>query len=62
MYIWIGSLASASGVPCATASEAKNEPMSCFAAPSTTQPGPAHITAIHHRALLCSALSGMKRR
>ncbi len=62
MYIWIGSLASASVVPCATATEAKNEPISCLAAPRMTQPGPASSTAIHHFALLAGALSGMKRR
>ncbi|WP_372347530.1 hypothetical protein [Streptomyces sp. KL116D] len=40
--------------------EGERAPPSCFAAPMTTQPGPAARTARFHRFLFCSVFAGMK--
>lgn len=60
--MWAGSAASSGGTPWLSAKKARKEPASSFSAPSTIQPGPALISAIHHDALEVRRSRGRNRR
>lgn len=60
-YGAIGS--SAAALPTApSARNASSAPPICFAAPRTTQPGPAASTAVRQARLFSTVFSGMNRR